>query len=83
MCICQVRFQLCVPNGLRCILFTSAMFCSRGTGQAEACGIRTAAAEVTPAQLKEYLTYPPEWGEPPRTQGQLLPASTFDCCGTA
>jgi len=34
----------------------------RGAGEAEAFGLRAAAAELTPTQLKEALTFPQTWG---------------------
>ena len=34
----------------------------RGAGEAEAFGLRAAAADMTPKQLKEHLTFPQTWG---------------------
>ena len=34
----------------------------RGANGAEAFGARAVAAEVTPAELREHLTFPSEWG---------------------
>ena len=34
----------------------------RGVGDAEAFGLRAAAADMTPKQLKEHLTFPQTWG---------------------
>lgn len=34
----------------------------RGAGEAEAFGLTAAAADVSPKQLKEHLTFPQTWG---------------------
>ena len=34
----------------------------RGAGEAEACGARAAAVDISPAQLREALRYPQGWG---------------------
>ena len=34
----------------------------RGAGDAEAFGLRAAAADMSPKQLKEHLTFPQTWG---------------------
>lgn len=39
-----------------------AVPCCRGAGAAEEYGVRAAAVDITPARLKELLTYPSEWG---------------------
>ena len=34
----------------------------RGAGDAEAFGLRAAAADMSPKQLREHLTFPQSWG---------------------
>ena len=34
----------------------------RGAGEAEAFGLRAAAADMSPKQLREHLTFPQSWG---------------------
>jgi hypothetical protein len=36
--------------------------CCRGVGAAESFGARAVAADITPARLRELLTFPSEWG---------------------
>ncbi|GLC75961.1 Magnesium chelatase [Pleodorina starrii] len=46
----------------RAILKGAAGMSTLGAGPAAAFGVKVGAGEMTPARLKELLTYPPEWG---------------------
>ena len=54
-----------VIGKLRCaqaVCATCFSAAHRGAGEAEAFGLRAAAADMTPKQLKEHLTFPQTWG---------------------